>query len=81
MSGKIITATLIILAITVLILGTTSVVQVRALSNTIDRVKVLEEKVDLLRANVALFYEVNKEAVEKKNAEKGDQTNDNSSKP
>ena len=72
MSGKIITATLIILAITVLILGTTSVVQVRALSNTIDRVKVLEEKVDLLRANVSLFYEVNKEAVEKKKAEKGD---------
>lgn len=74
-------AIMVVLSITVAILGATGFVNTRALSNMIDRVKVLEMKMDEARANISLFYEVNKDAVEKKRHEKGVQENDHSTKP
>ena len=75
------TAVIVVLAVTVLILSTWTTVSTKALSNVIDRVKVLEMKMDEARANISLFYEVNKDAVEKKRYEKGVQEHDNSTKP
>lgn len=72
---------LVILAITALVLGGINTISTRALGNMIDRVKVLEMKMDEARANISLFYEVNKDAVEKKRYEKGVQEHDNSTKP
>lgn len=72
---------LVVLAVTVLLLGTINTISTRALGNIIDRVKVLEDKVDVLRANVLILYEINKDEMDRRMAEKGVQLNDNSTKP